>query len=169
MLHLTPTHRTRTHGRLVTIAMLTLLAPAEADAARDLCTSNPGACVYTGPDAPVLAAEVCHSSTGTWLKGASCPTGTWTYFVRYGEVVDPLTNMIAAYIPLDNACDSPGLCVDGPPPVGAEPFPMCCTGNTSGGDSTCVSGASCGGTVWYCHDGVSNVDGTVTCFNAQEL
>ena len=100
--------------------------------------------------------------------GSSCPTGTWAYFLRFGEVTDPTTNSVAAYIPLDNACDNPGLCVDGPPPIGAEPYAMCCTGNTSGGDSTCVHGISCGGTLWFCYDGVSNMDGTVTCFDAAE-
>jgi len=100
--------------------------------------------------------------------GSACPTGTWPYFVRYGEVVDPVTNSVVAYIPLDNACDNPGLCVDGPVPPDAQPYPMCCTGNTSGGDSTCVHGVDCGGTLWFCVDGVSNMDGTVTCFDAAE-
>jgi len=154
---------------LVLFAML--LAPPEADATtyRDLCTSVPEACEYTGPDAPALAAEVCHGSAGTWLRGESCPAGTWPYFVRYGEVVDPTTNWVVPYIPLDDACDSPGLCVDGPPPSDAQPYLMCCTGNTSGGDSTCVDGSQCGGTIWYCFDGVSNDDGTITCFDQLEL
>jgi len=156
--------------RPAALALLALLlAPVNADASyRELCSSSPRACDYTGPDAPMLAANVCHGSTGTWLMGSECPSGTWPYYVKHGEVVDPLTNLIAAYIPLDDAC--PKLCVDGPPPPDAEPYPMCCTGNTSGGDSTCVSGVhGCTGTVWYCHDGVSNQDGTVTCFNAQEF
>jgi hypothetical protein len=154
---------------LVLLAMLSL-TPVNADASyRELCTSSPGACEHTGPDAPALAFNVCHGSAGTWLMGEVCPTGTWPYFVKYGEVVDPLTNAVVAYIPLDYACDNPGLCVDAPPPPGAQPFPMCCNGNTSGGDSSCVSGAyGCEGTVWYCVDGVSNDDGTVTCFHAVE-
>ena len=144
-------------------------APVGADASyRDLGTSSPGACEYTGPDAPTLAAEVCHGTAGTWLRGEVCPAGTWAYFVRYGEVIDPMTNVVAAYIPLDNACASPGLCVDAPPPAEAQPYPMCCTVNTSGAGSTCVSGADCGGTLWFCFDGVSNEDGTVTCFDAAE-
>lgn len=117
--------------RTTALALLALLlAPANAHATsyRDLCTSSPSACEYTGAAAPALAAAVCHGSAGTWLMGEVCPTGTWSYFVKYGEVVDPLTNAVAAYIPLDNACDNPSLCVDAPPPPDAQPFPMCCTG-----------------------------------------
>jgi hypothetical protein len=149
------------------------LGPAEADATqyRYLCTSIPAACTYTGPNAPTLGAEVCYgSASGIVLKGtAPCPSGTWAYYVDYGEIVDPVANTVAAHVPLDNACDQPGLCVDGPPPPGAQPFPMCCTGNMSGGSQTCVSGASCGGTVYYCQDGVCNADGTITCFSAVEV
>lgn len=155
--------------RTITLT-LALLLPVHASAEyRELCTSAPGACVYTGPDAPRLDATVCHGSAGTHLRGAACPTGTWAYTLAYGELVDPLSNAVAAYVPLDDACANPQLCLDGPPPPDAQPYPMCCTGNTSGGDSTCVHGVGCGGTIWFCIDGVSNDDGTVTCFNQVEL
>jgi hypothetical protein len=163
-----PIHSTHA-AALALLALLLMPAPASASY-RDLCTSNPGACQYSGPAAPALAADVCHGPAGTWLMGQACPTGTWPYFLRYGELLDPITNELAAYIPLDDACDNPGLCLDAPPPPDAQPYPMCCTGTMSGGDSTCVSGThNCPGTVWYCHDGVSNDDGTVTCFNAQQF
>ncbi len=102
------------------------------------------------------------------MSGGSCPDGSWPYYVEAGEVVDPITNEVAAYIPLDDACDQPGLCVEGPPPPGAQEFPMCCTGIASG-EETCVSGASCGGQLYFCIDGVSNEDGTVTCFDQIEV
>jgi hypothetical protein len=156
---------------LPTLALALALQPGDVVAQyRYLCTSIPSACTYTGPDAPALKENVCYGSTTgiRLMSGSSCPSGSWPYFVEYGEVVDPLTNQVAAYIPLDDACAQPGLCVAGPPPPGAQEFPMCCTGNTSGGDQTCVNGTSCGGTLWFCFDGVCNEDGTVTCFHAIE-
>ena len=115
----------------------------------------------------MLRADVCYGfAGGIVLKGsAACPTGLWPYYVDYGEVVDPLTGEVAAYIPLDDACDNPELCVDGPPPNGAQEYPMCCTSDSQGKE-TCCNGASCGGTLWWCNDGVCNEDGTITCFNA---
>lgn len=156
---------------LPTLALVFLLAPSDAAAQyRFLCTSIPAACTYTGPNAPELRADVCYGTAiGIRLKGtAPCPTGSWPYYVEHGEVIDPVTNVVSAYVPLDNACDHPGICVDGPPPPDAEPFIMCCTGNQSGSE-TCVSGAVCGGTIYYCNDGVCNPDGTVTCFDGDEI
>src|SRR5690606_30825239 len=79
------------------------LSPASADAEyRYLCTSVPSGCDYSSPDAPVLAANVCWGrmigvrlmpTTGT------CPSGSWPYYVKYGEVVNPITNEVAAYMP----------------------------------------------------------------------
>jgi hypothetical protein len=138
-----------------------VLAPTNVSAQyRYLCTSIPSACSYTGPDAPSLGADVCFgTATGIRLKGtAPCPTGSWPYYVDAGEVIDPTTNQVAAYIPLDDACSQPGLCVDGPPPGGAQEFPMCCK------DGACYDDVLCGGTLWWCVDGVCNADGTITCF-----
>jgi hypothetical protein len=152
---------------LPTLALVFVLAPSDVDAQyRNLCTSIPSQCIYTPANVPKLDANVCYGRTyGIRLMSGSCPTNTWPYYVDYGEVVDPITNAVAAYIPLDNACDHPGICEVGPPPPDAEEFPMCCTGNTSG-EETCVNGVSCGGTLYYCNDGVCNDDGTVTCFEA---
>jgi hypothetical protein len=147
---------------LPSLVLVFLLAPMDAGAQyRYLCTSIPSACTYTGPYAPGLAADVCYGSAiGIRLKGtAPCPSGSWPYFVEAGEVVDPVTNAVVAYIPLDDACSQPGLCVDGPPPGGAQEYPMCCVGET------CYQGSSCGGTHWWCNDGVCNEDGTITCFD----
>ncbi|NJK31580.1 MAG: hypothetical protein HC927_03705 [Deltaproteobacteria bacterium] len=71
-----------------------------------------------------------------------------------------------AYIPVLNACSIPGICVA--PPQGHDPgweSPICC----DDADGTCWPGTECGGTVYFCHDGVSNEDGTVTCFEKEEL
>ena len=132
---------------------------------RDLCGSVPSACEYTGPDAPVLAAVVCwerSTSTARLMTGASCPTGSWPYFAKYG-VVEPLTQTVTAFQPLDDACSRPGLCQPGilapPTTTGAV---MCCFGDTcypAGGDE-CY-----GGELFYCSFGASNDDGTITCFD----
>lgn len=158
------------------LVALGLLSPHDVSAAnayatyRHLCFSVPAACTYTGPDAPELNANVCFGrKTGVRLMGtASCPSGSWPFYVSYGELVDPTTNEVAAYVPLDDACAKPGICVQGPPPPDAQEFPMCCTGNASG-EETCYHGVSCGGQLYFCWDGVSNADGTVSCFEQWEV
>ncbi len=141
---------------------------AHATIYRDLCTSVPTECEYTGPDAPVLAENVCWSrstSTATLMTGATCPTGSWPYAVKYG-VVDPLSGIVTSFVPLDNACSRPGLCQPGnlAPP------------NTTTGAMCCVEGIcwplagtnGCeGGELLLCLNGVSNDDGTVTCFDEE--
>ncbi|EDM77436.1 hypothetical protein PPSIR1_38014 [Plesiocystis pacifica SIR-1] len=138
--------------------------PALADY-RDLCDSAP-VCEYTGPDAPVLDADVCLDATGqVHLKGSvPCAAGAVPFHVRYGEVYDPIAQLVVAYTPLADACAQPGMCepmLDGPvPPTNAEA--ICCVG------AICWPGSDCGGTLFWCEDGVSNEDGTVTCFDASD-
>ncbi len=150
----------------VALALALLLESHDARAEyRYLCTSIPEACTYRGPDVPSLKANVCYDPTlgSRLMSGGSCPAGAWPYFVDAGEVIDPLTNEVAAYVPLDDACSRPGICVEGPPPAGAQEYPMCCKTNSQGVE-TCYDGAGCGGSLWWCHDGVCNDDGTITCF-----
>lgn len=158
---------TRSMFVLLALSSLVLLSPTGVEARyRDLCMSVPFMCEYTGPDAPLLQANVCYGSAiGVRLMTGSCPSGSWPYYVEHGEVVDPITNQVAAYVSLYDACTKANLCVAGPPPPGAEAFPMCCKKNAQGGE-TCYDGGGCGGTMWWCNDGVCNEDGTVTCFNA---
>jgi hypothetical protein len=155
---------------LLVVAAVSIPSSASASEYRDLCQSASKLCIYTGPNAPVLRAGVCLSSAGDiTLKGtAPCPSDTWPYYVEYGEVVDPVTGQVDAYIPLDDACTKEGLCEKAPPPDGSQEFPMCCYVNQNG-DEVCVDGMiSCGGTLWFCHDGVSNEDGSITCFAAEQ-
>jgi hypothetical protein len=145
------------------IAVVPVTAFAEY---RYLCTSVPGSCQYAPPTAPVLAADVCYSrSTRTIrLKGtAPCPTGSSPYYLKHGEVVDPLIRSVVAYAPLDDACDA-GLCLEYAPHDGGTENPMCCE---NGGP--CWDGLTCGGVLYWCNDGVSNADGTVDCFDADPL
>ena len=132
---------------------------------RDLCGAVPSACSYTGPDAPVLAAAVCwngSTSTARLMTGASCPTGSWPYFVKYG-VVDPMLAIVTAYVPLDDACSRPGLCQPGIlAPSTTTVAPICCFGGTCYPDD----GDCYGGELLLCAYGASNEDGTVTCFES---
>ncbi len=154
---------------MVVAGLLIGEAEVQASQYRHLCTSTQ-ACTFTSAGVPLLDADVCYDSTGAvTLKGASdCPAGSWPYYVDYGEVADPVTREVAAYIPLDDACTQPGPCVEGPPPPEAQEYPMCCT-TSSQGVETCWSGGTCGGTLWWCEDGVCNDDGTITCFEKDPI
>jgi len=150
---------------LVVAAGLIGSPDAHATTYRDLCSSVPSACGYTGPDAPVLAAAVCWASstfTATLMTGATCPTGSYPYAVKYG-VVDPGSKIVTAFIPLDDACSRPGLCQPkylAPP--NSTSAPMCCFGDTCyPSDGECY-----GGEFLFCLYGVTNDDGTVTCFES---
>jgi hypothetical protein len=155
------------------VALLPLLVgllvsqPASAEY-RDFCGSVPGACEYTGPDAPVLAANVCWSrstSTATLLTGATCPTGSWPYFVKYG-LVDALSVHVTAFIPLDNACSRPGICQPGEfAPPNTTTAAICCPDFCWPYESAECEGQD----ILFCSDGASNEDGTVTCFEEENV
>ncbi len=138
----------------------------DAHAAGDLCSSIPYACDYSTFDVPVLAAEVCWyraTATARLKLGTACPAGSWSYSVKYG-VVDPFSLVVSAFVPLENACDVPGLCtgVDFAP-AGTTSGAMCCI------DGTCYPhyyvGGCEGGELFFCEEGVTNEDGTVECFD----
>ncbi len=157
--------RRQIHSSLLCTVVLALglAGPQLASAAyRDFCTSVPSACHYTGPDAPVLAANVCWSkSTGiATVMSGGCPTGSWPYFVKYG-IVD-VFGVVTAFIPLDDACSRPGICQPGylAPPSTNE-APICCPDDCWPADSPACVGQD---EFLFCDDGVSNEDGTVTCF-----
>ncbi|PRQ02589.1 hypothetical protein ENSA5_22340 [Enhygromyxa salina] len=161
-------HRNQFIFTALVAALVAQPASASASTSRNLCMAAASHCTYTGPDAPVLAAEVCLSAAaGITLKGeGGCGVDARAYWLEHGEVVDPQTGEVAAYIPLDDRCSEAGMC-DKAPPGGTQEMPMCCFYNSSGGE-VCVNGLDCGGTLWFCYDGVSNDDGTVTCFEAEQ-
>lgn len=120
------------------IGLFAVMGSQEESAAteyRYLCTSVPSACEYAPFSAPILRADVCWNGTTAHLMPASgCATGEWPYFVEAGEVVDPVTNQVQAYIPLDDACNM-GYCIVKPEYAGpTQPGPMCCS--SSGCTST---------------------------------
>ncbi|EDM76666.1 hypothetical protein PPSIR1_38099 [Plesiocystis pacifica SIR-1] len=141
-------------------------APAHAQY-RDLCDSSK-VCEYTGPNAPVLDADVCLDPTGTVrLKGsAGCSHAEIPFHARFGEVYEPLQQLVVAYIPLQSACTVPGLCEakeEYSPNTGTAQA-LCCI------NGVCWPGIDgCQGTLMWCDDGVCNEDGTVTCFEGTAL
>jgi len=157
-------------SRYTLLALVVLLLPATASASqyRDLCASVPGACEPTGPEAPVLDTDVCWSDTGELvLKGEdSCAQGSWAYHLKYGEIVDPVEGTIVAYIPLDNACDHPGLCVSGPAPGGTEVQAICCEWGICAPYSEVACNSASSFAV-MCIYGETHADGTVTCYEGE--
>jgi hypothetical protein len=152
--------------RIALLALVILASPVPASAGlSDLCTSVPGACQHTGPDAPIFEADVCYSPASgiVTLKGtAPCTHDTRPFRLKYGEVADPSIGTILAYTPLGDGCEA-GQCVPFQPHGGGQEYPMCCE---NGGP--CWPGDGCGGVLYWCYDGVCEEDGTITCFNAHE-
>lgn len=156
------------HRISLSLAALSLLLVGQAAQAeyRPFCASIVGACTHTGPDAPLLRADVCWNGTAAILKGAgSCPTGTKPYRVDYGSV-DPLTAIVSGFVPHDDACSVTGVCLSFAPHDGGQESPICCEGGTCWPGTVCPGGS---GTILYCNDGVSNDDGTVTCFESESI
>ena len=150
---------------LLTLAVIALPQTADAEY-RYLCTSVPGACEYSPANVPKLLADVCYnpSNNAIRVKGtAPCPTEAKAFTVIHGEVVDSVTGEVVAYKPLDDACAA-GFCADYVQHGGPQAYTMCCE---SGGP--CWPGALCEGVLYWCHDGVCNEDGTITCFNAEAV
>jgi hypothetical protein len=154
------------------LILFVLVAPATATAGpyRDLCVSAPGSCDYTGPDAPAFDGLVCRdAAVGVTAKGsAPCPSGSTTYHLEYGELIDASSGTVAGYMPLDSACSVAGLCVAGPAPTGTASVAICCE------FGTCVpiSQVLCNGpsaAAYMCDNGVCNLDGTITCFEGEEF
>lgn len=152
------------------VSLVTLLVgagPAEASQ-RYLCTSVPRACEYAGPDAPVLAANVCWNGSTTTLMGSvSCPTGSRQFWAEHGSI-DPLTGAVEAYIALDDACKH-GWCSElsvGTQPPTAE-GEVCCHPEPATGACT-LAVTDCAGEILWCENYSSNGDGTVDCTQVDE-
>lgn len=116
---------------------------SKANGYQYLCMAKPGQCEYAPSTAPVLNADVCYNSTTgvVKIKGVNnCTTGSYPFFVDRGEVIDPQTNEVQAYIALTDAC-ALGYCVAHDPndPPGEEGG-MCCdpgTGNCTETNDIC--------------------------------
>lgn len=160
--------RTPSSFLLALVVLLGLVGSQDAHATtyREMCTSVPDECEYSGPFAPVLASNVCWSRTtsqAVLMSGATCPPGSWPYFVKHG-VVDPLTQVVTGLVPLDHMC-SRGLCEPGSIAAPTTTAVACCVNGVCWpleGTNYCE-----GGEILWCDEGVTNEDGTVTCFGSE--
>jgi hypothetical protein len=146
------------------LAVALLFAPAQADAGQNpsLCTSVGKACVKTGPQAPVLRADVCWNQIHLQLKGSGdCPVGSWPYWVDFGEVIDPILGLVIAYVQLPDACDM-GMCVTSPVPDGTTAEPICCP-NPGQNDCEPDEGFCPEEYIVWCDQAASNDDGSISC------
>lgn len=126
-------------------------------------------CEWSGPNVPMLDHEVCCQFDADGAACAlpdergGCAAGS-PYYCEHGEVFG---TGVVCYQTFKDACEL-GWCVDMPelpPPVQAHM--MCCN------DGACqevsvqelVDCFDNEGTILHCDDGVSNADGTVTCFD----
>ena len=126
-------------------------------------------CTWAGPDAPILDAEVCCNidagAASCWLPDsrAECTAGT-QWHCKYGEEA---ASGIVCYRPYPDACDL-GYCdqtVEAPPDVQEDL--LCCNPGACQeiAPANMMDCEGLGGTISWCHDGMSNADGTVTCFD----
>lgn len=150
---------------LSVLAALLALAPERVEAGeyRSLATSAPKAVVYTGPDAPLLRANVCWNRVDVRLKGtAPCPTNSSPYYVEYGEVIDPLQGLVIAYVPLNDACAA-GFCIEAPPSGPLAAAPLCC--NAALDDCYLYTQGQCDDEIVFCEQAATNEDGSISCFD----
>jgi hypothetical protein len=129
-------------------------------------------CDWTGPSTPVLDRDVCCTISGDDAtctlpsSNGRCKTGSKMY-CEYGEVLS--TGVVICQQPFPSICDF-GFCGDVlPPNSGPLEDDICCFPNgacinviTVDDLVACNNG---GGIDGYCEDGVTNVDGTVDCFD----
>lgn len=97
-----------------------------------LCSSVPSECSYVPATAPSLDATACYQPGMPLVLESvgGCGPGYASYWIGAGEVIDPNTNEVAAYIRLKDACDM-GYCVpDDPNDPPGEEGAMCCDPGT---------------------------------------
>ncbi|PRQ07040.1 hypothetical protein [Enhygromyxa salina] len=152
---------------LTSLALVTLSFGVGTEAPPDRCAElstdgYPLYCSPTGPDAPWWSDEVCCDGAKCVEIGTGgCPDGTEDYLCRYAEI-DALGNVTCLFEVPDycegNNCPAP--------PAGYQPQPqgsvICCfaQGCYDASEFICT-----GGELYWCDNGVSNLDGTVTCFD----
>jgi hypothetical protein len=128
-------------------------------------------CQPAGPDAPVLASDLCCTIAGDEAAcvfpdaEGRCSTGSKVY-CEYGE----LTRAgVICQQPFPSACEF-GFCETvQPPDLGPIEDLICCWSDGSCTELeahpqtvACHEG---GGYTWWCDDGVQNTDGTIDCFD----
>lgn len=145
-----------------------------APAVPDLCVAtgvqfsagqtNKG-CVYSDTNAPVLGLNVCWDGSTARIKTAlGCPSKQATYFVKYGEVISPLTSQVIGYAPLPDACELVVCEASNVDSLGYDDGVACCNPGTGDCFPPNANG-SCpeGGEITWCKELENNPDNTVTC------
>jgi hypothetical protein len=149
-----------------------LCADVYADATGEPYTDSigqtlPRYCQWTGPDAPILNTDVCcdidDDAAACVLPNVTgrCSIGS-PYYCKYGQVSGA---GVVCFQPFPSAC-ALGLCVqapDVPPPVQA--LLGCCSPGGACVEILPSQAGDCEGSFIACTDGVSNEDGTITCFD----
>lgn len=160
---------------LLSVALLGL-TPAEAAAAPvpDRCASlgtdgYPASCEPTGREHVWWwADDLCCDATGcAALSGTECPVDTTREYCQYARF-DTFGQAVCQFIVPEycdyNECPSmASIPADAPEFTFApQEHAICCFAEVG-----CYSpeGGPCGGFLWWCDDGVSEADGTMTCFD----
>ncbi|NJK32368.1 MAG: hypothetical protein HC927_08140 [Deltaproteobacteria bacterium] len=122
-------------------------------------TGYPTICEPHRFGAPVYGKTICCAGGSCFPSTGGCQDGEQLFDCRLGEV--DATGQAHCYFEVLDYCD-----VHTCPPGGGGGWEddICCV------DDVCVplpGWAECDGDIWFCLDGVSNEDGTVTCFEAE--
>jgi hypothetical protein len=145
------------------ITILTFISPISGSTVTDLCdivdtaTGVPVWCEPHADGAPVLDKKVCCSADACVLAGTSCPSSS-LFFCEFGE--RQADGTVECYFEVPNYCDVFPCAPNFQAPPLEEP--LCCY------EGACwhyEPGNCTGGWLVWCQDGVTNADGTVTCFD----
>ena len=153
---------------ITTHLLLALLSiPVLGDGIEDLCdivnpdTGTPVRCDPHPEGAPVYAQPVCCDDASCYESdGGWCPDSLQPYYCELGEVL--ASKEVACYVEVPDYCDAFPC---GAPGYQAQPqsYLMCCNAGVCWhlyDDGACELND-----VYWCDDGVSNPDGTVTCLD----
>ena len=151
------------------ITLITLFATLTATSGQpsDLCdivytdTGRPVFCEPHPDGAPRWDKAVCCNDAGCVAsRSGSCSTGRKAYYCELGEVW--ASGEVSCYFEVPDYCDvfpcAPGF------QTWPQAAGMCCNEgvcwNSDGSSNDCEMDD-----IYWCNDGVSNQDGTVTCFD----
>jgi hypothetical protein len=152
-------------GAVMASPIVTVSNASAQEVAPNLCENTRYVCEHTSINAaPVLRANVCWDGVRTTLAGSGgCSTGS-LFYLSFGEVVDPLTNTVAAYSPLKDTCEM-GYC--SPDGIDASDIIIdgvaCCNPKTGVCEAPDEDGLCTVGDITWCEKLEDNGDGTITC------
>jgi hypothetical protein len=154
-----------------------LCADVYLDAACDPYTDVIGqtlsrCCQWTGPDVPVWDADVCCSIDD---DGAYCSVPDTNGRCRVGyrmycEYATAFTSgEVVCHQPFPSMCDA-GYCIEAPavPPLTQASLMGCCNEGGACQPIEAIQMGDCedaGGTFLVCHNGMTNADGTMDCWD----